>query len=33
MADVRRYLLMARQQMLADKRYSALQVYFDADPL
>ena len=33
MADVRRYLLMARQQMLADKRYSALQVYFDADPV
>ena len=33
MADVRRYLLMARAQMLADKRYSALQVYFDADPL
>ena len=33
MADVRRYLLMARQQMLADKRYSSLQIYFDADPL
>jgi primosomal protein N' (replication factor Y) len=31
--DVRNYLLMAQQQMLADKRYSALQVYYDVDPL
>lgn len=31
--DVRHYLLMAQQQMLADKRYSALQVYYDVDPL
>ena len=30
--DVRHYLLMAQQQLLADKRYSALQVYYDVDP-
>ena len=31
--DVRRYLQMARQQMLADKRFSTLQIYYDVDPL
>ena len=30
---VRHYLALARQQLLADKRYAALQVYFDVDPL
>ncbi|MBR1934316.1 MAG: primosomal protein N' [Prevotella sp.] len=29
---VRQYLAMAQQQMLQDKRYSALQVYYDVDP-
>ena len=33
LADVRRYLNLARQQILADKRYSTLQIYFDVDPL
>ena len=33
MADVRRYLRMAQQQMSQDKRYASLQVYFDVDPL
>ena len=33
MRRVREYLLLAQQQMLADKRYSALQVYYDVDPL
>ena len=33
MADVRRYLLTAQQQMLQDKRYASLQVYYDVDPL
>ena len=32
MADVRRYLLLAQQQMLQDKRYASLQVYYDVDP-
>ena len=31
--QVRRYLLMARQQLLDDRRYTALQVYFDVDPV
>ena len=31
--DVRHYLQMARQQMLAEKRYSTLQIYYDVDPL
>ena len=31
--DVRKYLTLAQQQMLQDKRYSSLQVYFDVDPL
>ena len=30
---VRKYLALARQQMLADKRYVSLQVYYDVDPL
>ena len=33
MADVRKYLALAQQQMLQDKRYASLQVYFDVDPL
>ena len=33
MADVRKYLSLARQQLLQDKRYTSLQVYFDVDPL
>ena len=31
--DVRKYLTLAQQQMLQDKRYSSLQIYFDVDPL
>ncbi|MCR5473545.1 MAG: primosomal protein N' [Prevotella sp.] len=30
---VRQYLMMAQQQMLQDKRYASLQVYYDVDPL
>lgn len=30
---VREYLRLACQQMMADKRYGALQVYFDVDPM
>ena len=30
---VREYLLMAQSQMLADKGYSSLQIYYDVDPL
>ena len=33
MAEVRRYLTLAQQQMLQDKRYASLQVYYDVDPL
>jgi primosomal protein N' (replication factor Y) len=33
MADVRKYLSLAQQQMLHDKRYNSLQIYFDVDPL
>ena len=33
MKKVRKYLLMAQGQMLTDKRYSSLQVYYDVDPL
>ena len=33
MADVRRYLFLGRQQLLAEKRYSTMQIYFDVDPL
>jgi primosomal protein N' (replication factor Y) len=32
MADVRKYLALVQQQMLQDKRYSSLQIYFDVDP-
>ena len=30
---VRQYLILAQQQILTDKRYGALQVYYDVDPL
>lgn len=30
---VRQYLMMAQQQLLQDKRYASLQVYYDVDPL
>ena len=30
---VRKYLTLAQQQMLQDKRYASLQIYFDVDPL
>jgi primosomal protein N' (replication factor Y) len=33
MKKVREYLLLAQKQMLADKRYSSLQIYYDVDPL
>jgi primosomal protein N' (replication factor Y) len=33
MAEVRKYLALAQQQMLQDKRYSSLQIHFDVDPL
>ena len=33
MAEVRKYLTLAQQQLLQDKRYSTLQIYFDIDPL
>ena len=33
MKKVRQYLLMAQSQILADKRYASLQVYYDVDPL
>ena len=33
MSDVRKYLALAQQQMLQDKRYSSLQIYYDIDPL
>ncbi len=33
LADVRRYLNLTCQQMLEDKRYASLQIYFDVDPL
>jgi primosomal protein N' (replication factor Y) len=32
-ADVRKYLALARQQLLQDKRYASVQVYYDVDPL
>ena len=31
MSDVRKYLALA-QQMLQDKRYNSLQIYYDVDP-
>jgi len=33
MHEVRKYLALAQQQMLLDKRYSSLQIYYDVDPL
>ncbi len=33
MKKVREYLLMAQSQMLTDKRYASLQIYYDVDPL
>jgi len=33
MSDVRKYLALAQQQLLQDKRYVSLQTYFDVDPL
>ena len=32
MKKVREYLLMEQQQMLADKRFSSLMIYYDVDP-
>ena len=32
MPRVRQYLALAQQQMLQDKRYSSLQIYYDVDP-
>ena len=32
LAKVRQYLALAQRQLLADKRYSSLQVYYDVDP-
>ena len=33
MADVRKYLTLAQQQLLQDKRYASIQIYYDVDPL
>ncbi len=33
MSRVRQYLALAQQQMLQDKRYASLQIYYDVDPL
>ena len=33
MGEVRKYLALAQQQLLQDKRYSTLQIYYDVDPL
>lgn len=33
MKQVRQYLALAQQQLLQDKRYASLQVYYDVDPL
>jgi primosomal protein N' (replication factor Y) len=33
MSEVRKYLALAQQQMLNDKRYASLQIYYDVDPL
>ena len=33
MGDVRKYLALAQQQILQDKRYVSLQIYYDVDPL
>lgn len=32
MKKVREYLLMAQRQMLTDKRYASVQIYYDVDP-
>ena len=33
LSTVRKYLALAQQQMLQDKRYASLQIYYDVDPL
>jgi primosomal protein N' (replication factor Y) len=33
MSEVRKYLTLAQQQLLQNKRYSTLQIYYDVDPL
>ena len=33
MSEVRKYLALAQKQMLQDKRYASLQIYYDVDPL
>ena len=33
MKKVREYLLLAQKQILAEKRYASLQVYYDVDPV
>ncbi|MBP5339805.1 MAG: primosomal protein N' [Prevotella sp.] len=33
LAQARHYLRLAQQQMLQDKRYASLQIYYDVDPL
>jgi primosomal protein N' (replication factor Y) len=33
MAEVRKYLALAQQQLLQAKRYASLQIYYDVDPL
>ena len=33
MAEVRKYLALAQQHLLQDKRYASLQIYYDVDPL
>ncbi len=33
MPKVRQYLALAQQQMLQDKRYASLQIYYDVDPM
>jgi len=32
-SEVRKYLALAQQQLLQDKRYASVQVYYDVDPL
>ena len=33
MSEVRKYLMLTQQQMLQNKRYASLQIYYDVDPL
>ena len=33
LADVRRHLLLAQQQLMHDKRFASIQLYYDVDPL